>query len=158
MWPSGEGNGLQIRGESPSRVRISSSAQKKLRNMNYIEIQSLERPFVLRPGEKVSFRLNNGITYEGTITSKSNGKSYYITIFPRHNAKIFEDLGLNKYSFVEEIVGYSTRGTWPEVKTLEDLGKVLDALAKVTKPVEELEGLEETEEEKLPGEWDWLGI
>lgn len=50
---------------------------------------------------------------------------------PFDNGEIFKLLGIkDKYAFCEDIVGYRSKGDFPEMKSLEDLEKVVDALYK----------------------------
>lgn len=111
-------------------------------------IQSIERPWKLEKGSEVVFTLSDGEVYKGNISFQSTRRGYYIT-FACSNEEIFDELDLEKDSFVENIVGYRPRGEWPETKTLEELDKVLDALLKVNTT-------EEKKEPKTPSEWDWL--
>lgn len=117
-------------------------------------IQNLERPSKLEKGSKVVFTLSDGSVYKGKVCLDPCYKEYYIEFY-EGNAKVFSELNLEKDSFVENIVGYKPRGTWPETKTLEELDKVLDALFKVNK-IEEVSKIEEKKEPKTPSEWDWL--
>lgn len=111
-------------------------------------IQNLKRPYKLREGENVSFTLNNRTIYNGTVKKGSSG--FYVNLCCKDNDSIFEELSLDKNAFMQCTVGYTPDGNWPEVSSLEDLEKVLDALLKVNRP-------EETEEKpKPPSEWDWL--
>lgn len=53
---------------------------------------------------------------------------------PFNNSEIFNLLGIkDKYAFCENIVGYRSTGDFPEMKSLEDLEKVVNALYKKIK-------------------------
>lgn len=54
---------------------------------------------------------------------------YFLNNTEEHNDRIFYVLGIDdKNSFVEKIVGYDTTGAFPEVRSKEDLLKVIVAL------------------------------
>ena len=44
------------------------------------------------------------------------------------NRLIFDKLGIDAEKFIADIVGYTGTGQWPEVKTIDDLKKVIKAL------------------------------
>lgn len=121
--------------------------------MSYIK--KLTLPSEIKDGEKVIFEFNDGSRYEGHVNVSSGGK-YYIGFRDCRNDKIFDKLGLNRYEFVENLVGYKVYGGWPEVHSAEDLDKVLYALLKVNQPEEELVISKVEENQKVPSEWDWL--
>jgi hypothetical protein len=55
----------------------------------------------------------------------ANGGTY-------NNSEIFNLLGIkNKYAFCEDIVGYRSVGDFPEMKSLKDLEKVVNALYRI---------------------------
>lgn len=95
-----------------------------------MRIIAIERPYKLRVDEKVSFEFSDGKRIEGKIASRIG--RYYVELSDGNsNSKVFLKLGLDANEFVEKIVGYKTSGSWPEVKSLEDLAKVLAALSNV---------------------------
>lgn len=50
---------------------------------------------------------------------------------PFNNSEIFNLLGIkDRYAFCKDIVGYRSQGDFPEMKSLEDLEKVVNALYK----------------------------
>lgn len=69
----------------------------------------------------------NDLEYE---IVKSSANLYFLNCLGSSNSKIFRDFNIkDKYKFVSDIVGYkATRGDFPEVKTKEDVIKVIDAL------------------------------
>lgn len=96
-----------------------------------MRIIAIERPYKLRVDEKVSFEFSDGKRIEGKIVS-CYGRCY-INLSAYANSTVFSKLGLDGNKFVEKIVGYKVNGSWPEVKSLEDLDKVLAALNNVNK-------------------------
>lgn len=114
-------------------------------------IKDLARPSKLKEGDIVLFNLSDGTIYKGKVTK---GSGFYVNLhYHKDNDSIFKELGLNKGAFMQATVGYTPDGEWPEVRSLEDLEKVLDTLLRVHKPEE----VEEPEEKlKQPSEWDWL--
>ena len=112
-----------------------------------MNIQSLNiDPSIIKEGDNVIFTLSDGSTYSGKITKNTMRDGYYVEIRKHTNSIVFDVLGLSEYDFVRNIVGYPPKGIWPEARTLEDLSKVLHALLKVNKPIEEV--IEEKVEEK----------
>ena len=116
-----------------------------------IYVENLECPNKLKKGSKLSFRLSDGEVHYGTVVYSDERSSYFVN-FEHLNDIIFTKLGLKKYEFVRNIIGYSREGSWPEVDTLEDLEKVLNALLKVNRPVEEVKEVKTNPDT----EWSWL--
>jgi hypothetical protein len=48
----------------------------------------------------------------------------------RQNSQMFDQLGIDKFDFQEKILGYRTRGGFPECKTISELNKFVKALYK----------------------------
>lgn len=126
--------------------------------MNYIQNLSVN-PSTIKVGDSVTFTLSDGSKYFGRITRHSERGGYYVEIRDECNYIIFAKLGISAENFVQDLVGYPPEGSWPETRTLEELGKVLDALLKVNKPGEpkvEEPKAEEPKKPTPPSEWDWL--
>lgn len=113
-----------------------------------MRLTGIEYPSPLKLNSTVYFKFEDGSNYYGKI---KNLEGFYVRISSYLNDEIFNLLGLNSRDFVKDVVGYEVSGKWPEVKTLEDLEKVFNALIKVNQPVEEIK-----EESTPPGEYDWL--
>lgn len=126
-------------------------------------IKSIVSTIGLPANSQVIFKLSNGTSYTGKVV-KSSKDHYFIALSGLiNNDKVFCKLGLNAKDFVKKVVGYSVTGMWPEVHTLEDLQKILDALLEVNKPEEveyeeiESEEIEEIKEKPVSSsEYDWL--
>jgi len=92
----------------------------------------------LQLGDIVKFTNINFPTINNLFTYVVSGveNSYYLSNFYTYmgNDYIFNALGIkNKHSFVDNIIGYNSYGvgekySFPEVKTLSDLQKVVNAL------------------------------
>lgn len=81
----------------------------------------------LVPGDEILFYLPSGKTYRGQISLGNTG--YYCFLSNIDNARIFEELEIyDANDFVKRIVGYDCKGDWPEVKTLDDFVKIIEAL------------------------------
>lgn len=113
-----------------------------------MRLTGIEYPSPLKLNSTVCFKFEDGSNYYGKI---KNLEGFYVGMSSNVNDEIFNLLGLNNRNFVKDVVGYEVDGRWPEVKTLEDLEKVFNALIKVNQPVEEIK-----EEPTPPGEYDWL--
>lgn len=88
---------------------------------------------IKQEGLYYTFIFSDGKRISGGLTINSSFK-YYISLIDCYNNYIFTKLGItNPNEFVLEIVGYAAEGGWPEVKTKEDLDKVLNALLKYNK-------------------------
>lgn len=89
----------------------------------------------LKEDSEVIFTLSDGTIYRGKVKEGTFG--LYIHIFGINNYTVFAVLGIKdkRHNFVKEIVGYPVSGDWPEVKSEEDLKKVLNALLKVNKSI-----------------------
>lgn len=93
-------------------------------------------------GDSIKFIFNDKTEYLGYVSSASiiNG-NYFVSSFTSKakfeelsNDCVFDKLEIsNKYKFVQDVIGYSNFGDWPEVKSLEDLEKIFDALLCVNK-------------------------
>jgi len=67
----------------------------------------------------------------GTI-GYSSGSGYYIDIDGYNNAKPFDLAGVEKVSFMENVLGYiNCDGEWPWMKSTDDILKVLVELDKL---------------------------
>lgn len=90
-----------------------------------VTVTKIYYPAIFNVGSQVGFDLSDGSHYAGIITQLG---SYYISVKPS-NSVIFNKLNIEEpLSYVKNIVGYTVYGAWPEVKSLEDLKKVLRAL------------------------------
>ncbi len=72
---------------------------------------------LLKIGQKVNLQ---GLSYEV--------HGYYLNNLGGDNSKIFSQLGLNKREFTGKVLGYECGGDFPDVKTMEDLSKLVQAL------------------------------
>lgn len=82
----------------------------------------------------IEFHFDDGTVYTGRVVTYSALASVFITLHHYSNYALFAKLGItNPNKFVKDIVGYSVCGGWPEVRSEEDLRKVLEALLKVNK-------------------------
>jgi hypothetical protein len=89
--------------------------------LRYIEVKDWNN---LGDGDIVLFKLpEQQITYQIIMC---NG--IYCNREIGCNSKIFDYLGLNAKDFVQNIVGYECDGLWPQVKSIDDLKKVIKAL------------------------------
>lgn len=84
----------------------------------------------IEPGNSVIFHLENEIEevkyVSGTINHSGRG-GYYITAYELD----WRELGIiDEKNYISRIVGYNCVGIWPEVKSIEDLEKVLKYLRK----------------------------
>lgn len=75
----------------------------------------------------VTFNIPESSSYEYSIV-KTGPNGYHCHTENNSNRVIFDILGLNAERFVKDVVGYTCVGSWPEVKTLDDLKKVIKAL------------------------------
>lgn len=84
----------------------------------------------------VQFIFDDNTALSGRVASSD---TYFISILDSNNSEVFCRLGIkDKNAFVSNIVGYSVKqGTsllgWPEVNSLRDLEKVLNALKTINK-------------------------
>lgn len=90
-----------------------------------IEYSTLER------NETIKF-----VTDIGTFTGKiANSVGWFVSLDTEINTFIYRCINKDKKrdfnTFVESIVGYECSGMWPEVRTKEDLRRVLDALLRI---------------------------
>lgn len=81
----------------------------------------------LAVGDSVTFHIPHGFSYKYFITH-TKLSDYYCYINGMSNRKIFEILRIEAEKFVTSIVNYISIGDWPEVKTIDDLKKVIKAL------------------------------
>lgn len=104
----------------------------------YKSIKDIIYSAPLTKGEIVQFIFDDNTALSGKVISSD---TYFISISDSNNSEVFRRLGIkDKNTFVNNIVGYSVeQGTsplsWPEVNSLEDLKKVLDALKTVNKEI-----------------------
>lgn len=91
--------------------------------LHYVEVENWDK---LGNQDIIYFKLpKKQIEYQVIIT----GNSVYCDInIIFSNSAIFDYLNLDATSFVQNIVGYPCEGGWPEVKSLDDLKKVIKAL------------------------------
>lgn len=96
----------------------------------------------LLPGAPIIFILSDKSSLNGELRkSKEDVRStYWVELQGQSNSELFNRLALDKNSFVKRVVGYKLKygilpSGWPEVNSLEDLNKVLEALKYVNKPV-----------------------
>lgn len=91
-------------------------------SLQYFEVTSLESDtsvFINLPTEILHYRVSAGSSI------------YYLYNTQGNNGRIFDILDIrNKYSFIHNIVGYDTTGGFPELKSEDDLLKVIIALDK----------------------------
>lgn len=107
-----------------------------------VYVSKLEIPTTFNLDSSVIFRFNTGeylkykVNYGWFLSEKYGG-----------NERIFTVLGIeNKYEFIENVIGYCPNGgIFPTVRTIEDLKKVVKALAEYNKPVV----IEDKKEEKF---------
>lgn len=89
-------------------------------SLQYFEVTSLEptaNVYISLPTETLHYKVSTGSAI------------YYLYNIRGGNSKIFDILDIgDKYSFVRNIVGYDTTGGFPELKSEEDLLKVIVAL------------------------------
>lgn len=100
--------------------------------MDIIYIKELRKP----SDDQFNFHLSNGeiLKYKKTASSEDR---YYLTNPSGPNHLLFDKLGFvydEKNKFVSEIVGYDAQYAWPEVKSEEDLMKVINALCEYNNP------------------------
>jgi len=62
------------------------------------------------------------------VSLTSATKNYFLAGTGWDVEKIFQDLKVDKYSYIQSIVGYESKGAFPETETLEDLNKVIKQL------------------------------
>ena len=90
--------------------------------LQYFKITSLEPNapvYISLPTKTLNYKINVG------------SDIYYLDSIEGLNGKIFDILDIDdRYSFVRNIVGYNTTGDFPELKSEEDLLKVIIALDK----------------------------
>lgn len=98
--------------------------------MIYIKEIKCNRP--LEKDSDIEFLLSDGTRLSGKVKEHMG---CWVATTRCGNDLIFRQLGISdSKGFVSKIVGYECTGNWPEVQTLEDLNKVLDALLKVNRP------------------------
>lgn len=100
--------------------------------MDIIYIKELRKP----SDDQFNFHLSNGeiLKYKKTTSSEDR---YYLTNPSGPNHLLFHKLGFvydEKNKFVSKIVGYDAQHSWPEVKSEEDLMKVINALCEYNNP------------------------
>lgn len=100
--------------------------------MDIIYIKELRKP----SDDQFNFHLSNGeiLRYKKTASSEDR---YYLTNPGGPNHLLFDKLGFvndEKNKFVSKIVGYDAQYLWPEVKSEEDLMKVINALCEYNNP------------------------
>lgn len=100
--------------------------------MDIIYIKELRKP----SDDQFNFHLSNGeiLKYKKTASSEDR---YYLTNPSGPNHLLFHKLGfdsIKKNKFVSKIVGYDAPYSWPEVKSEEDLMKVINALCEYNNP------------------------
>ena len=87
----------------------------------------------MRHGRKVRFTFNDKKEIEGEFFEKYTGM-VHISLTSLPNNYIFSILKIpDRQEFIKEVVGYEVTGDWPEVKSYDDLKKVMDALLLVNK-------------------------
>lgn len=91
-----------------------------------VTLTDIQYPTNFSINSRIEFIFSDKSHYVGEIRCF---RGYFIDIKDYSNEYIFKRLGIESpKKFVESIVGYSFDGSWPEVETLKDLRKVLDAL------------------------------
>lgn len=82
----------------------------------------------------ITFTLSDETSLKYSLQISCSTNLYYLSI-RGGNYKLFNKLGIeNKNTFAEKVLGYKCEGDWPEVKSVEDLKKVIDALLKYNNP------------------------
>lgn len=90
--------------------------------LHYVEVENWDK---LCDKDHIIFKLpKKQIEYEILVL---NGV-FCCAINADVNSKIFDYLNLDATTFVQNIVGYFCSGTWPRVKSIDDLKKVIKAL------------------------------
>lgn len=90
-------------------------------------IEKIYYPYSFECNQTVEFYMSDGNIYTGKIRHL---RGYYLDIYNHANDFIFLLLNMDYPSrYIKYIVGYDVIGAWPEVKTLEDLRKVLESLS-----------------------------
>lgn len=90
----------------------------------------------LKDGTIVTFSFNDGTVIRGVVWEGDSKKDVFIHIYGSYlNDIIFKKIGIeNVRGFVSYVVGYDCRdGAWPQVKSMDDLEKVLSALCNYSK-------------------------
>lgn len=62
------------------------------------------------------------------VSLTSATKNYFLAGTGWDIEEIFRELKVDKYSYIQSIVGYESKGAFPETETLEDLNKVIKQL------------------------------
>lgn len=78
-----------------------------------------------------NYELNEKLTigpYIFELRLSAGSKKYFLIGLGWDVEEIFRDLKVDKYSYIQSIVGYESKGAFPETKTLEDLNKIISQL------------------------------
>lgn len=88
-----------------------------------------------KAGDSVTIHNLNYVVADRSSSMPTYGR-FYLNLEYGNNDKIFTDLGISDpHKFVSDVVGYRcSAGIFPEVSSLEDLNKVIDALLECKDP------------------------